>query len=44
VLLLFAYGLSAVFSLKTDKEAFASVGHGEAVWPMPVALVTLVLW
>ena len=44
VLLLFAYGLSMVFSLKTHKEAFASVGHGEAgeaAWPMPVALVTL---
>ena len=33
-----------LFSLKTHKEAFASVGHGEAgetPWPITVALVTL---
>ena len=39
-LLIVAYALSMVFSLKTHKEAFASVGHGEAgeaVWPLPVA-------
>ena len=30
VLLIVAYALSMVFSLKTHKEAFASVGHGEA--------------
>lgn len=44
VLLIIAYGLSMVFSLKTHKEAFASVGHGEpgeAPWPIHVALVTL---
>jgi Ca2+:H+ antiporter len=44
VLLIIAYGLSMVFSLKTHKEAFASVGHGEpgeAPWPIQIALVTL---
>jgi len=41
VLLIIAYGLSLVFSLKTHKEAFVSVGHGEAShdpWPIKVAL------
>lgn len=44
VLLIVAYGLSTLFSLRTHKEVFASVGHGEAAegpWPMPVALATL---
>ena len=44
VLLIAAYGLGMVFSLKTHKEAFASVSHGEAgetPWPMAVALATL---
>ena len=44
VLLIIAYGLSLVFSLKTHKEAFASVGHGEVgetPWPITVALITL---
>ena len=43
VLLIIAYGLSMLFSLRTHKEAFASVGHGEAgetPWPIGVALVT----
>ena len=44
VLLIVAYGLSLVFTLRTHKEAFASVGHGEAgetAWPMGVALIIL---
>jgi Ca2+:H+ antiporter len=44
VLLIVTYGLGMLFSLKTHKEAFASVGHGEAhgtPWPVAVALVTL---
>jgi Ca2+:H+ antiporter len=44
VLLIIAYGLSLVFSLKTHKEAFVSVGHSEAShdpWPIKVALITL---
>ena len=44
VLLIIAYGLSMVFSLRTHKEAFASVGHGEAgetPWPIGVALIVL---
>jgi Ca2+:H+ antiporter len=43
-LLIVAYGLGMVFSLKTHKKDFASVSHGdanEAPWPMPAALVTL---
>lgn len=43
-LLVVAYGLGMVFSLGTHKEAFASVGHGEAgeaPWPMPIALAIL---
>ena len=42
ILLIIAYGLGMVFSLKTHKEMFASVGHGEAgatPWPIAVALV-----
>ena len=44
VLLIIAYGLSMVFSLRTHKEAFASVGHreaGETSWPIGVALIVL---
>jgi Ca2+:H+ antiporter len=44
VLLIVTYGLGMLFSLKTHKEAFVSVGHGEAhgtPWPLAVALVTL---
>ena len=44
VLLIVTYGLGMLFSLNTHKEAFASVGHGEAhetPWPLAVALVTL---
>ena len=44
VLLIVAYALGMLFSLKTHKESFASVGHGEAnatPWPITVALVTL---
>lgn len=44
VLLICAYALGLVFSLKTHKELFASGEHGdddEAPWPMSVALITL---
>src|SRR3954464_14606781 len=44
VLLIVAYGLGMLFSLKTHRELFASVEHaeeGEAPWPMGTALVTL---
>jgi Ca2+:H+ antiporter len=44
LLLIVAYGLSMLFSLKTHKEIFVSAGHGDGgdtTWPMPVALVTL---
>jgi Ca2+:H+ antiporter len=44
VLLIITYGLSMIFSLRTHKEAFASVGHGETgetPWPMAVALIVL---
>ena len=44
VLLIVAYGLGMLFSLKTHRELFASAGHaeeGEAPWPMGLALVTL---
>jgi Ca2+:H+ antiporter len=44
VLLIVAYGLGMLFSLKTHRELFASVEsgeHGEAAWPMGLALVTL---
>ena len=44
VLLTIAYGLSLVLPLKTHKEAFASVGHGEVgemPWPIGVALIVL---
>jgi Ca2+:H+ antiporter len=44
VLLIAAYGLSMLFSLKTHRELFASAEHaepGEAPWPMGLALATL---
>ena len=44
VLLIVAYGLGMLFSLKTHPELFASKQHaaaGEAPWPVPLALVTL---
>lgn len=44
VILIAAYGLSLVFSLKTHKEIFASVSHGEGgetPWPLTPALITL---
>jgi Ca2+:H+ antiporter len=45
VLLVVAYALGLLFSLRTHRELFASVGHGdggaEAPWPIGVALITL---
>jgi Ca2+:H+ antiporter len=44
VLLMVAYALGMLFSLKTHKELFASAGHGEAgeaPWPIGLALITL---
>jgi Ca2+:H+ antiporter len=45
VLLIVAYGLGMLFSLKTHKELFAGAGHGEeageAPWPIGLALGTL---
>jgi Ca2+:H+ antiporter len=47
VILIVAYGLGMVFSLKTHRELFASAEHaedggdGEAPWPMRLALATL---
>jgi len=44
VLLIVAYGLGMLFSLRTHREFFASGEHGESaeeVWPMGVALGTL---
>jgi Ca2+:H+ antiporter len=44
VLLIAAYALGLLFSLKTHREFFASAEHGdtgEAPWPMGLALVTL---
>jgi Ca2+:H+ antiporter len=44
VLLMAAYGLGLVFSLKTHREIFAAGehdSHDEAPWPMGLALVTL---
>ena len=44
VLLIVAYGLGMLFSLKTHKEEFASGEHGEegeAPWPIGLALMTL---
>ena len=45
-LLILAYALGMVFSLKTHGELFASVGeasHDEAPWPIGLALITLVV-
>ncbi|RPH49600.1 MAG: calcium/proton exchanger, partial [Planctomycetota bacterium] len=43
VLLIVAYALGMLFSLKTHSELFASAEHGEAEapWPMGLALATL---
>lgn len=44
VLLISAYALGLLFSLKTHRELFASPGHeeaGEAPWPIQLALATL---
>jgi Ca2+:H+ antiporter len=44
VLLIAAYGLGMLFSLKTHREFFGSAGHaesGEAPWPIGLALGTL---
>jgi Ca2+:H+ antiporter len=44
LLLIVAYGLGMLFSLKTHRELFASAGHGEAgeaPWPIGLALATL---
>jgi Ca2+:H+ antiporter len=44
VLLIAAYGLGLLFSLKTHREIFASAGHadaGETPWPIGLALATL---
>jgi Ca2+:H+ antiporter len=47
VLLLVAYVLGLLFSLRTHKELFASAAHGEGehetVWPMGPAIVTLLV-
>jgi Ca2+:H+ antiporter len=44
VLLILAYGMGLLFSLKTHREIFGSAGHeetSEAPWPLNLALVTL---
>ena len=44
VLLIVAYGLGTLFSLKTHRELFASTKHdeaGETTWPIGLALATL---
>jgi len=44
VMLIAAYGLGLLFSLKTHKEFFASAeheAHGEEPWPIALALTTL---
>jgi Ca2+:H+ antiporter len=44
ILLIAAYGMGLVFSLKTHRELFASAesgGVGEAPWPLGLALATL---
>src|SRR5712672_2435390 len=46
ILLIGAYGLSLLFSLKTHKELFASEDHGateEAKWPIGLAVGTLIV-
>ena len=45
-ILLATYALSLLFSLKTHRDVFASVGgdeHEEAAWPLPVALGALAI-
>jgi Ca2+:H+ antiporter len=45
VLLIVAYGLGMLFSLKTHRELFASAEHadeGEAPWPLGLGIATLV--
>src|SRR5512144_1522594 len=44
VLLIVAYGLGMLFSLKTHRELFASAAHAdaEAPWPLGLAVATLV--
>src|SRR5439155_987037 len=44
MLIIVAYGLGMLFSLKTHRELFASAEHGEAGearWPIGLALATL---
>jgi Ca2+:H+ antiporter len=44
VLLIMTYGLGLVFTLKTHRDVFGSVEHGEgdeAPWPLSLALATL---
>ncbi|WMT73596.1 calcium/proton exchanger [Bradyrhizobium sp. Ash2021] len=46
ILLIVAYGLSLLFSLKTHKELFANEAHGEteeAKWPIGLAVGTLLV-
>src|SRR3981189_1473013 len=46
ILLIVAYGLSLLFSLKTHKELFAGEDHGEtaeAKWPINLAIGTLIV-
>jgi Ca2+:H+ antiporter len=46
ILLIVAYGLSLLFSLKTHMELFAGEGHGataEAKWPINLAVGTLLV-
>ena len=46
VLLIIAYGLGLLFSLKTHKELFASEDHGDAIaatWPLGLAIGTLLI-
>jgi Ca2+:H+ antiporter len=46
ILLVLAYGLGLLFSLRTHRDVFASAGggeEGEAHWPLGLALVTLVV-
>jgi Ca2+:H+ antiporter len=46
VLLIVAYGLGMVFSLKTHREQFASVGHGETgetPWPLAAGVIVLAI-
>jgi Ca2+:H+ antiporter len=46
LLLITAYGLGLLFSLKTHKELFASEDHGEkaaATWPLGLAVGTLLI-